>query len=89
MKVFRFGARAGRILYLAAGSAAVLLCLWFVPRGRLWAGLLPLLYLPFHAASWRRMTRIGSGKALNGVLGETSRNMLLWAALLSLGLILG
>lgn len=35
------------------------------------------------------MTRIGSGKALNGVLGETSRNMLLWAALLSLGLILG
>ena len=87
--VVRFGARAGRILYLAAGSAAVLLCLWFVPRGRLWAGLLPLLYLPFHAASWRRMTRIGSGKALNGVLGETSRNMLLWAALLSLGLILG
>lgn len=61
------------------GSAAVLLCLWFVPRGRLWAGLLPLLYLPFHAASWRRMTRIGSGKALNRVLGETSRNMLLWA----------
>lgn len=87
--VVRFGARVGRILYLATGSAAVLLCLWFVPRGRLWAGLLPLLYLPFHAASWRRMTRIGSGKALNGVLGETSRNMLLWAALLSLGLILG
>lgn len=79
----------GRILYLATGSAAVLLCLWFVPRGRLWAGLFPLLYWPFHAASWRRMTRIGSGKALNGVLGETSRNMLLWAALLSLGLILG
>ena len=87
--VVRFGARAGRILYLATGSAAVLLCLWFVPRGRLWAGLFPLLYWPFHAASWRRMTRIGSGKALNGVLGETSRNMLLWAALLSLGLILG
>lgn len=36
--VVRFGARAGRILYLATGSAAVLLCLWFVPRGRLWAG---------------------------------------------------
>jgi 1,4-dihydroxy-2-naphthoate octaprenyltransferase len=34
------------------------------------------------------MARIGKGKALNRILGETSRNMLLFGLLLALGLIL-
>ena len=64
------------------------LCLPLLAYGHFWAAVLPWLYLPFHLLAWRKMVRIGRGKALNRILGETSRNMLLFALLLSLGLIL-
>lgn len=84
--VVRFGKRFGEYLYLGLGIAAVLLCLWFTRTGRLtpmeflWA---PCVYLCLHVLTWRKMVRIGSGKELNSILGETSRNMLLLGVLLA------
>ena len=85
--VVRLGARAGEWLYLGLGVAAAVLCLLLIPH-TIWAGVLPLVYLPFHFAAWRRMKRIGRGRELNAVLGLTSRNMLIFGFLLALGLLL-
>lgn len=86
--VVRLGERAGQRLYLLSGFAAAALCLGLWGDGRTWAALLPLLYLPPHVAAWRRMVRIGRGRELNAVLGATSRNILLFGLLLTLGLLL-
>lgn len=47
-----------------------------------------ILYLILHFITWRRMVQIGSGRALNSILGETSRNMFLMALLLSIVLVI-
>lgn len=86
--IVRFGEKFGRYLYLILGMVAALLCLWFIRTGNLYAALLPLLYLIPHFLTWKKMVKIYSGKKLNSILGETSRNMLLMGILLSLGLIL-
>lgn len=86
--VVRLGAGAGGQLYLWAGVVASLLCLTLLGRGAWYAALFPVAYLVPHALTWRRMVRIGSGRALNGILAATSRNMLLFGALLALGLLL-
>ena len=86
--VVRLGERAGQRLYLLSGFAAAALCLGLWGDGRTWAALLPLLYLPPHVAAWRRMVRIGRGRELNAILGATSRNILLFGLLLTLGLLL-
>ncbi|MDR0892489.1 MAG: 1,4-dihydroxy-2-naphthoate polyprenyltransferase [Mediterranea sp.] len=85
--VVRFGEAFGRYLYLWLGLAAALLCLTFLREGRLWAALLPLLYLLPHGLTWRRMVAIRAGRKLNSILGETSRNMLLFGLLLAVGLL--
>ena len=87
--VVAWGARAGRMLYLLQGVTAVTLCLFFLTEELLWAAFLPWLYLPWHITSWRKIGRIGEGRQLNRLLGETSRNMLLFALLLSAGLLIG
>ena len=46
--VVRLGARAGLILYFLLGLAACWSCFYFVTEGRLWAAILPQLYLLFH-----------------------------------------
>ena len=86
--VVRLGARAGSGLYLALGFAAATLCLPLLCDGRIGAAALPLLYLAPHTATWRRMVRIGRGRELNAILGATSRNILLFGILLSIGLLL-
>ncbi|WP_294617215.1 1,4-dihydroxy-2-naphthoate octaprenyltransferase [uncultured Bacteroides sp.] len=89
--VVRFGEPFGRYLYLGLGTAAALLCLWFVCTGKaeplafMWA---PCIYLCLHVLTWRKMAAIRSGKKLNSILGETSRNMLLFGVLLSVALML-
>lgn len=83
-----FGAQAGSILYLLSGITATLLCLCFTQQGMYTAAFLPFLYLPLHILTWRKMVKIKSGKALNSILGETSRNNLLFALLLAAGIIL-
>ena len=88
--VVRYGKRSGEYLYLALGIAATLLCLWFIRTDRLtpleflWA---PCVYLCLHVLTWRKMVRIGSGKELNTILGETSRNMLLLGVLLAAAMV--
>ena len=87
--VVRFGEAFGRNMYLALGIAAVLLCLWFVYSGSLtliefiWA---PCVYFYLHALTWRKLVHIRSGKELNSILGETSRNMLFLGLLLTVAL---
>ena len=64
--------------------------LWFVyndkiePLAFIWA---PCVYLYLHVLTWRKMAAIRSGKKLNSILGETSRNMLFFGLLLSLAFI--
>ena len=89
--IVRFGEPFGRYLYLGLGVAAALLSLWFVYTGKIeplafiWA---PCVYLCLHVLTWHRMVAIRSGKKLNSILGETSRNMLFFGLLLSLAFIL-
>lgn len=45
------------------------------------------LYLLPHIKTWRKMCQIKSGKKLNELIGETSRNMLIFALLLSFVLV--
>lgn len=84
--IARWGEPFGRRLYLANGVLASSACLALLASGCRWAALLPLFYLPPHMATWRRMVRIRSGKALNPLLGETARNLFLLGFLLCLGL---
>lgn len=87
--VVRYGKKFGENMYLALGIAAMLLCFRFVYTGKLtplefiWA---PCVYLYMHALTWRKMVNIGSGKKLNSILGETSRNMLFLGLLLAVAL---
>jgi 1,4-dihydroxy-2-naphthoate octaprenyltransferase len=86
--IVRFGEKFGSYLYLWLGISATLGSLWFLRDQRYYAALFPLLYVIPHVLTWRKMVKIHSGKKLNSILGETSRNMLLFAILLSLGMIL-
>ncbi len=86
--VVRFGEPFGRALYLFLGLFAAWMCLSFAIGGHLWAALLPQLYLIPHISTWNTMSKIKKGKALNRVLGMTSRNMLIMAILLFIGMIL-
>lgn len=86
--IVRFGEPFGRYLYLFLGFFAAWLCFYFVFGSRLYAAILPQIYLIPHIRTWQKMIKIRSGKGLNSVLGETSRNILLMGILLSLGLIL-
>ncbi len=86
--IVRFGEPFGRYFYLASGVLAALLCLWFALHGNLYAALLPQFYIYPHLKTWQRMVTIRSGKKLNSILGETSRNMLLMGILLSIGLLI-
>lgn len=87
--VVRFGEPFGRYFYLGLGVAAALFSLWFVHSGKLtlpaciWAS---GIYLCLHLLTWHKMSTIRSGKKLNSILGETSRNMLFFGLLLSIAL---
>lgn len=84
-----YGAGVGKWGYLGLGLGAAALCLTLLAAGRVWAALLPLVYVAAHVATWRKMVRIDHGDALNVCLGETARNILLFGALLTVGLLLG
>ncbi len=86
--VVRLGAKAGLILYFLLGLAACWCCFHFITEGKLWAAVAPQLYLIPHIMSTLKMARIGKGKGLNAILGETSRNMLLFGLLLTLGMVM-
>ena len=82
------GERFGSLFYLLQGVAAYACCAALAVYGHRWTAVLPLLYLVAHVRAWREMVRIHQGRALNRLIGGTSRNMLLLAALLSVALLL-
>lgn len=81
--IVRLGARRGSVLYLLAGLLGIVLAaiaswyllLWGVP------------YVVLHVVTWREMNRIRRGKALNLILGKTSRNMFIFGLLVSCGIL--
>lgn len=73
------GTRASEVLYFLLGTAAAVLCVdwWHIEDMRvLAASVLLLPYLALHNATFRKMVRINNGSALNYVLGDTARNIL-------------
>lgn len=86
--VVRFGARAGLIAYFLLGVIGCWCCFYFLWIGKIYAVILPQLYLLLHILTTMKMARINRGKELNLILGETSRNMFLFALLLTIGLLL-
>lgn len=85
--VVRLGSRAGLMLYFLLGMAACWCCFYFIGQGKLWASVLPQIYLFPHILTTIKMARIHKGRELNIILGETSRNMLLFGVLLCAGLL--
>ncbi len=86
--VVRIGAAWSERLYLLLGAASCLMGLVFWANGHPLAFFLPLAYLVLHVATWLKMRRIHSGRALNKCLGETARNMLFYGLTVSAGLLL-
>ena len=86
--IVRVGEETGSLLYLFVGLIAALLCLRFAFSHHVWAALLPQLYVILHYMTWKEMVQINHGKALNHILGKTSRNILIFGLLLTLGLII-
>ena len=80
--VVRLGERFGSLHYVGIGVLTsvlvALLGVWYLPAAA--------VYLWLHLRAWREMVRIHEGKALNAILGQTSRNMFVLAVLLSLTL---
>ncbi len=80
-----FGETFGRYFYLWQGIAGCACTIALLSYGHRAAALLPLFYLMPHIATWRTMSRIRQGRALNRVLGLTARNMLIFAVLMTIG----
>lgn len=90
--VVRLGETFGKYLYLILGVVAAIIPLYFLLMGEITlSGFLtaPVVYLYLHLLTWRKMVKINKGKELNRILGETSRNILLYGLLLSIAFILG
>lgn len=86
--VVRLGTKTGLMLYFLLGLVSCLLCFYFLTIGKIYATLLPQFYLVMHIPTTIKMAKIGKGKTLNIILGETSRNMLIFGTMLTLGLVL-
>lgn len=72
-----FGERFGAYFYLLQGLAGVVLAACVAPK----AAVLYIIHIYAHARTWRKMCAIRTGRALNGILGRTSLNMLLFTVL--------
>ena len=84
----KLGKESSRIMYLLLGIMACLLGVVYLLNGHLWAFILPVGYLALHVMTYRHMVRIDHGRALNGVLGETARNMFVYGLLVSIGILI-
>jgi 1,4-dihydroxy-2-naphthoate octaprenyltransferase len=85
--VVLFGEQFGSRFYLWNGIGAVVGCQYFWLEKSCWAAALPIIYLCFHIHTWKQMIRTGEGKGLISVLENTSRNVLIFGILFSLGLV--
>lgn len=88
-----FGRRPAALAYLINGYAGMgmLSALWVMIAARwgmgrtlpVWTLAIPLIYLVMHTSTWYKLTH-RDGTALNPLLGETARNMLIFTLLLTL-----
>jgi 1,4-dihydroxy-2-naphthoate octaprenyltransferase len=76
------GRKVGLGLYLGCGLIAAVINLILIG----WWGLLLLAYLALHIKTYLSMRRL-TGKALNGVLGSTARNIFVFGLLTAIALI--
>jgi len=76
-----FGRRFGRIVYLINGFIALLLICPLLIQVGLWMQCLFALYFALFIATWQQLKR-NEGRALNRVLGQTARNVFLFAILM-------
>ena len=83
-----FGEKFGRYFYLCNGLIAIFCCQYFWCTENHYAAMLPLLFLPVHFMTWRKMVRIYEGRGLIVILQESARNALIFSILLSIGLII-
>lgn len=88
-----FGRKPAAFSYLTNGytGMAVLTVLWIMigmggvmPK---WTLAIPVIYLVLHTATWYKL-RHREGAALNPLLGETARNMLIFTLLLTIAFII-
>lgn len=94
--IVKLGEPFGRYFYLANGITAALIgiaALFIAAPTATYtplfmAAVLLLPYLLLHLATWRKLCAIREGKALNVLIGESSRNMLVYAILTTIGLLL-
>ncbi len=89
--VVLLGKRFGLYLYLGSGLAAAILsvvtyCMLGVSP--CWC-LLALPYVVLHSLTWKKIRGIQQPIQLNALIGETSRNMLLFAVMVSAVLLVG
>ncbi|MBO4804308.1 MAG: 1,4-dihydroxy-2-naphthoate octaprenyltransferase [Muribaculaceae bacterium] len=92
-----FGRQPASLAYLINGYAGMgmLSALWVMIAVRwgigrslpVWTLAVPVLYLVMHTFTWYKLTR-RDGAALNPLLGETARNMLIFTLLLTIILII-
>ena len=84
-----FGRKLAAAAYLFNGYMAIAMLspLWFMIYLNdclsHWVYLVPLLYLVMHTITWIKLNR-RTGAALNPLLGETARNMLIFTVLMLL-----
>jgi len=83
-----FGEKFGSAFYLLNGIIAVAGCQYFWLEKSAWAALLPLIYLAVHILTWKEMVTIHQGRALIRSLEKSARNVLIFGATLSVGLML-
>ena len=84
----KLGKECSRMMYLLLGIMACLLGVVYLLNSHLWAFILPVGYLALHVMTYRHMVHIDHGRALNGVLGETARNMFVYGLLVSIGILI-
>ena len=88
-----FGRKPASLAYFINGYAGmgVLSALWvmigFLGAMPKWTLAIPVIYLLLHTATWLKLRR-REGAALNPLLGETARNMLIFTLLLTIAFII-
>lgn len=87
--VVMMGASLSRTVYLMIGWLACAIGIVFLFYHHALAFVLPLMYGILHTITYRRMCKIGEGRALNKILGETARNIFIYGLLVSIGCLLG
>ncbi len=86
--IVAFGERFGSLFYLLQGVTGYVCVALLALEGHMWCAIVPLFYLLPHMLTWRKMVSIHEGRKLNCILGYTSQNMLIFAVLTSLSLLL-